>query len=123
MCNGYNHSDGCDCGFGPPYLGPRKPFPPLKGNRVLGVIRERKREQWASRGIVDPDDMVQGLGQLGLKRKWLDAILKKYTKANYPIKPSLWNELSRNQQQGASQKMMRLIGLRQEIIEELEPIH
>lgn len=122
MCNGYRHPNGCECGFGPPYLGPRKSFPQGTGNKFVGIIRERKREKWASQGIVNENKIVQGLAQLGLKPKWLNMIQKKYSEAGYPIKKSLWNELSGAQQEGATKKMLRLIGLRQEIIEELEPI-
>lgn len=122
MCNGYHHEDGCDCGFGPPYLDPNKPLPPLKGKKFMGVIRKRKREKWASKGIVDKERVENGLGQLGLKPKWLNTILKKYSDAGYPIKETQWNKLTKDQQQGASQKMMRLIGLRQEVVEELDPI-
>jgi hypothetical protein len=122
MCNAYQHSDGCECGFGPPYLDSKAPLPQLNGKKFIGVIRERKREKWAAKGIVDRNKVTNGLEQLGLKPKWLNTILKKYSDAGYPIKESLWNELSKNQQQGAAQKMMRLMGLREEIIEELEPI-
>ena len=89
----------------------------------MGVIRERKRENWAFRGIIDQDKVTNGLGQLGLKPKWLNTILKKYSEAGYPIQESQWDKLSREQKRGAAQKMMRLLGLRQEIMEELEPIN
>ena len=121
MCNGYKHPDGCECGFGPPYFGPKKNIPKNKGDSF--VIRERKRQNWASMGVLDRNKVSKGLDQLGLNKKWQDAILKNYSKAGYPIKESSWKKLSNGQQQDAPLKMMRALGLRQEIVEELEPIH
>jgi hypothetical protein len=121
MCNGYKHHDGCECGFGPPYLGSKKNIPGNKGDSF--VIRERKRENWVFKGIVDKNKIANSLGELGLNKKWQDSILKSYSQAGYPIKESLWKKFSDGQQRGAAQKMMRALGLREELVEELEPIH
>jgi hypothetical protein len=125
MCNGYRHDDGCSCGFGPPYLDPKAPFPPpggTNGDGFMGVIRERTREKWASKSTHDKNKLSSGLSQLGIKPKWLKSISKKYAREGYPIRESQWNALSKNQQRGAARKMMRLLGLRQEIVAELETI-
>jgi hypothetical protein len=124
MCNGCHHGGGCSCGFGPPYLGPRNSIPKGKNRGGFrGVIRKRKRENWSSMGAMDKDRIAKSLGQLGLDQQTRDAILKSYSKAGYPIKRSLWNELSEDQQRSAGQKMMRALGLRQEVVEELEPLY
>lgn len=122
MCNGYRHPDGCECGFGPPYLGPKDPFPPSTGRKFLGVIRTRKRDKWASKSIINKENLIKGLDQLDVEPGLQRAILEKYSTARYPLKQTLWEELSREQQESASEKMMRAIGLRFKIVKELKPI-
>lgn len=125
MCNGYRHRPDCECGFGPHYLAPGEPLPRSvgdTGDRFIGVIRSRTRQKWASKSIIDKDKIIKGLGELGLSPKWAKSILKKYTEAGYPISESLWNELSKNQQMGEERKLMRMLGLRQEIVSDLGTI-
>ena len=125
MCNGYRHPPGCECGFGPHYLDPKEPLPPPEGNHgdnIVGVIRERNREKWESKSTFDQDKIFEGLKEIGLKPKWLKSILEKYSQAGYPIDESQWNAWSKNQRRGAGRKLMRLLGLREEVVDELEPI-
>lgn len=125
MCNGYRHSPGCECGFGPRYLDPGKPLPQSEGghgDQITGVIRERRRENWAAKSVSDADNIVQGLGDLGLKPRWLKSILKKYNQAGYPLEPAEWSQMSKGRRRSAGRKLMRLLGLREEIVAELEPV-
>ncbi len=124
MCNGHNHGAGCSCGFGPPYLGPGKPIPKGgRGDHFRGVIRERKRENWAAVGAINKEKIEQSLGQLRLGARWRKAILERYSKADFPIASSVWEGYSEGRKRGAAQRMLRAVGLRQKIVEELEPIH
>lgn len=124
MCNGHNHGAGCSCGFGPPYLGSGKPIPKgRQGDHFRGVIRERKRENWATNGAVNKEKIEQSLGQLRLSARWRKTILERYSKADFPIATSVWNGYSEGRKRNAAQRMLRAVGLRQKIVEELKPIH
>ena len=124
MCNGHNHGAGCSCGFGPPYLGPGKPIPKgRQGDHFRGVIRERKRENWASMGAANKEKIEQSLGQLKLSARWRNAIMERYSKADFPIASSVWKGYSEGRKRSAAQRMLRAVGLYQKIVEELEPIH
>jgi hypothetical protein len=126
VCNAYNHKPGCECGFGPHYLSPdellQKKVGDMTGAGIISVIRWRSRRKWASKGITNQDNILKKLAALDVNSKWINSIYKKYVEAGYPINESQWNWLSKNQQLGAERRLLRLLGLREEIVEELADI-
>ena len=125
MCNGYNHKPGCNCGFGGGYLGPHQQLPKLGksgGDQYIGVIRYRACKKWTSRSILDKDKIINSLVELGLKPKWVNSIVKQYTQAGYPLSEAEWDALTKNQRVSKERKFLGLLGLRTEIVKELDPI-
>jgi hypothetical protein len=126
MCNAHNHKPGCRCGFGPHYLSPEEPLQKKEGDtgsaEIISVIRWRSRRKWAANGIIDKENILKRLSALDVNSKWINSIYKKYVEAGYPLNEDQWNELSNKQQLSAERRLLRLLGLREEIVEELADI-
>jgi hypothetical protein len=126
MCNAFNHGAGCACGFGPPYLSSNEPLRKLRGGNggsgFKSVIRWRDRRKWSAKSILDDQAVQEGLSELGVNRRWINSIGKKYTKAGYPWSQSRWEAMSKGQRYWAESKLLKLLGLHIEDVEQLEDI-
>ena len=76
MCNAWNHSGDCRCGFGPPY-----PFTVTRGPRVA----------WHQNLPWDEDALLKTLHEAGLDPKEIRSLQKSYRSKGFPYRKAVWN--------------------------------
>jgi len=81
MCNAWNHSPGCDCGFGPPY--------PWK-------IEVGPRISWSQQAVRSRRYYRKALAQMGLGISTIEEELNSYSAEGFPISSRAWRRLSKN---------------------------
>lgn len=116
MCNGYRHPPDCPCSFG---VRKRKND---SGDIVTQIVGKLKNK-WTARSMLDAENIEKGLEELGVNPKWIQSIVKKYKKNNYPIEKEKWEVMTTKEKTSSERKFMRLLRLRQEVVANLEDIH
>ena len=87
MCNAWNHSSGCTCGFGPPYA-------------VWGRLRLAKEEEWTEGVITSKNSLIRGMKEVGFTPREIGIAIKQYRKLpkkKHRVKSWLKNKLSQRE--------------------------
>ena len=96
MCNGWNHDDNCDCGFGPPYRWKIKAGPP---------------KSWYELSLQDRLTYKHHLMGLGLSRIEIDEELHRYQKHDFPLSKNTWKSLSVEEKVDWKTRFLTFFGL------------
>lgn len=67
MCNAWNHSNNCDCGFGPPYA-------------VCGTFEILKEENWIDSVVSCKGRLIKGMREVGFGPEEINEALTEYQK-------------------------------------------
>ena len=106
MCNGWNHGDGCACGFGPPY--------PWK------ITRDR-RSKWHESAIFNTGEYKRGLSDLGLSEIQISQETNSYKGLGFPVSRKTWGAISTEKKSDWKSRFLDLFN--QYKFEEIEHTH
>lgn len=98
MCNAWNHSSDCRCGFGPHYA--------VWGKSIFG-----KKEDWSTKVLKSQTQLRKGLEEIGFDKKTIDESVLEYrdaTRKNQNLRPWLKKLLGRYEYEVARSRV-RLI--------------
>ena len=101
MCNAWNHDDGCECGFGPPYT--------FSGN--ANIVEKVK---WGEQALWDEEEFVRGLNEVIPDEQIAKDIHEQYKQQGFPLERMgmrSWKRMKANRKKAFTREMKRILGI------------
>lgn len=103
MCNGRNHDDGCECGFGPPY--------PV-------TVKVGPRESWEARSTQSQAEFRRGLQEIGLDEEAIQRHLANYAREGFPLGRGVWARMSHEGKESVITRLRRVLRRHREEVDD-----
>jgi hypothetical protein len=118
MCNAMNHSQPCDCGFGPPEGNPGDPIPHVpRGGKFQGRIHKGERKTWGDEAIRDFDVLRKGLQEISPDETIVRKTIRAYREHGFPLSKRKINRMNDEEKKDIRKLFKRLLGIRRYKIE------
>jgi len=101
MCNAFNHDNGCECGFGPPYT--------FSGN--ANIVEKVK---WGEQALWDEEEFVRGLNEVIPDKKIASDIQEQYKQQGFPLQRvglRSWKRMSAQRKRAFTREMKKILGM------------